>query len=88
MLSLRIRRAAAVVVLVAASTLIPLPDLHAASREQTRKEKPVKVRAVAPAALFGKLISVLWEAAGLRIDDNGLLDSIREAAGLRIDDNG
>ena len=87
MLSLRIRRAAAVVVLVAASTLIPLSDLHAASREQRRKE-PVKVRSVAPAALFGKLISVLWEAAGLRIDDNGLLDSIREAAGLRIDDNG
>lgn len=88
MLSLRIRRAAAVVVLVAASTLIPLSDLHAASREQTRREKPAKVRPVAPAALFGKLISVLWEAAGLRIDDNGLLDSLREAAGLRIDDNG
>lgn len=88
MLSLRIRRAAAVVVLAAASTLIPLSGLHAASREQTRKEKPAKVRPVAPAALFGRLISVLWEAAGLRIDDNGLVHSLREAAGLRIDDNG
>jgi hypothetical protein len=37
--------------------------------------------------LLARVISAIWEAAGLRIDDNGLVKSIREA-GLRIDDNG
>lgn len=87
MLSLQIRRAAAVLALAAASALIPL-DLHAAPREEARKEKRGTVQSVEQIPLLGRVISVIWEAAGLRIDDNGLVKSIREAAGLRIDDNG
>ena len=88
MLSLQIRRAAAVLVLAAASPLIPLADLHAAPRERARKEKPGKVQSLEQIPLLGRVISAIWEAAGLRIDDNGFVKDLRETAGLRIDDNG
>ena len=89
MLSLQIRRATAVLALAAASILIPLADLHAAPREGARKEKqkPIKVQ-LEQTPLLGRVISAIWEAAGLRIDDNGFVKDIRDAAGLRIDDNG
>lgn len=89
MFSLPIRRAAVVVVLASVSTLIPLSGLHAAPRERARKEKPARtVTSVAPASLFERILSVVWGAAGLRIDDNGVLEDVRKDAGLRIDDNG
>lgn len=88
MLSLRIRRAAAVLALAAASTLILPLDLHAARREGTRKEKRGTVQSIEQIPLLGRVISVIWEAAGLRIDDNGCVKCSREAVGVRIDDNG
>ncbi len=86
MLSLRIRRAAAVLALAAAFALIPL-DLHAAPREGARKEKRGKV-SVEQTPLLGRVISAIWEAAGLRIDDNGCVKCSCGAVGVRIDDNG
>lgn len=87
MLSLPFRRVATA--LVFAAVLLPMSDLHAVPRAKARKEKPAPTRTDEPPATWvGKIISVLWEAAGLRIDDNGLTERAWENAGLRIDDNG
>lgn len=85
---LQIRRAALVVVLASAAALVPLSGLHAAPGDRARQEKPVRTRAVAPPSFFTRLISAVWEAAGVRIDDNGIREDIRKDAGVRIDDNG
>lgn len=66
MLSIRIRRAVAVLVLAAASSILPLTDLHAAPRDESRAMRVMRQNF----PVWGFLVS-LWENAGLRIDDNG-----------------
>ena len=73
--SIRIRRAVAVLVLAAASSILPPTDLHAAPRGESRGERaersPGALRVMRQSfPLWGFLVS-LWENAGLRIDDNG-----------------
>jgi hypothetical protein len=76
MLSVRIRRAVAVLVLAAASSILPLTDLHAAPRGESRGERAerspgvMRVMRQGFPTVWGFLVS-LWENAGLRIDDNG-----------------
>jgi hypothetical protein len=71
MLSIRPRRAVVIIVLAASSSILPLADLYAAPRGEShggdRPERSV-MRQSFP--LWSFLVS-LWEAAGLRIDDNG-----------------
>lgn len=73
MSSIRIRRVVAVFALAAATSFLPLSDLHAAPRGESRGgERPergiVKVIRQSPIWHF---LRGLWEEAGARIDDNG-----------------
>jgi hypothetical protein len=73
MRSLRIRRALAVSVLAAVSLLLPLAELHAAPRAESRWERSDRAEQVVRrgfASLWSALVGI-WEEAGLRIDDNG-----------------
>jgi hypothetical protein len=75
MVSIRIRRAVAVLVLAAAASILPLADLHAAARAESHEGRAERSPGVLRAMrqgfpVWGFLLS-LWENAGLRIDDNG-----------------
>ena len=71
MLSLRIRRNAAVLALVAASLLFPLSDLSAAPRSESRWSGPERARIVRQGFSFRSFLNNIFAAAGMRIDGNG-----------------
>jgi 3-deoxy-D-manno-octulosonic-acid transferase len=66
----RFRRFMVVAVLVAASSILPLADLHAASRGESQ-DRPERIRVVRQSFPFWSFLVSLWDKAGLRIDDNG-----------------
>jgi hypothetical protein len=67
MLSIRIRRVVSILILAAATSMLPTAGLHAASRHEQRAERRVE----RPRLSIWKILVGLWEQAGLRIDDNG-----------------
>lgn len=76
MLSLRLRRAVAILVLTAASVLFPLSDLSAAPQSESRWNRPERsARVVRQGFSFWNVLVSLWENAlrdaGLGIDGNG-----------------
>ena len=72
MLSLRIRRNAAVLALVAASLLFPLSDLSAAPRSESRWSGPDRgARIMRQSFSFWTVLTSIFERAGVRIDGNG-----------------
>lgn len=74
MLSIRTRRAVAILVLAAASSILPVTSLHAAPRGESRaaeRSERGALRAVRHGVSVWTFLRSLWEEAGLRIDDNG-----------------
>lgn len=72
MLSLRIRRNAAVLALVAASLLFPLSDLSAAPRSESRWSAPERsARIMRQSFSFWTVLTSIFERAGMRMDENG-----------------
>lgn len=69
MLSIHIRRTLAVLVLAAASSLLPAADLSAGPRHE-RPEREV-TRVLRQSNPVWRFLVSLWEENGLRIDDNG-----------------
>ena len=73
MLPLRIRRAIAVLALTAASMLLPLSDLSAAPRSESRWSGPERNARVIvrQGFLLWNVLTTLFEQVGMRIDGNG-----------------
>ncbi|HEX3126665.1 MAG TPA: hypothetical protein VH394_04990 [Thermoanaerobaculia bacterium] len=70
--AIRIRRLIAVLLLAVASMILPLTDLHAAPRHESRGERPDRIVArVLRDNPVVRFLRTLWEEAGARIDDNG-----------------
>lgn len=70
--SRRLRRAISVFALTAASLVLPLSNLSAAPRSESRweaRQRPARV--LGPSFSFWSVLVSLWEKAGLRADDNG-----------------
>jgi len=68
--SIRIRRVVAVLILAAASSILPLADLHAAPRGEARGGERGVTKMIRQSPVW-RFFRSLWEEAGLRIDDNG-----------------
>lgn len=72
MLSLRIRRALAILALTAASVILPLSDLSAAPRSDSHWNGPERrARVVRQGFSFWTILTSIFERAGMRMDDNG-----------------
>jgi hypothetical protein len=72
MLSLRIRRNAAVLALVAASFLFPLSDLNATPRSESRWSGPERgARIMRQGFSLWNVLTSIFERAGMRMDENG-----------------
>jgi hypothetical protein len=72
MLSLRIRRSVAILILAAASVIFPLSDLSAAPRSESRWSGPERsTRIVRQGFSLWNVLTSIFEKAGVRIDDNG-----------------
>jgi len=72
MLSLRLRRAIAIFALTAATVILPLSDLSAAPRSESRWNGPERTpRGLSQISSFWNTLVSLWEKAGMRIDGNG-----------------
>jgi hypothetical protein len=71
MLPLRIRRCVAILALTAASLLLPLSDLSAAPRSESRWSGPERSARVVRQVSFWNLLTTLFEQVGMRIDGNG-----------------
>jgi hypothetical protein len=72
MLSLRIRRSVAILILAAASVIFPLSDLSAAPRSESRWSGPERsARIVRQGFSLWNVLTSIFERAGVRIDDNG-----------------
>jgi hypothetical protein len=72
MLSLRIRRCAAILALTAATVILPLSDLSAAPRSESRWSGPERnARAVRQSFSLWNVLTTLFEQVGMRIDGNG-----------------
>jgi hypothetical protein len=69
MTSPRLRRAIAIIVLTAASVILPLSDLSAAPRHEARWSGPERV--VRQTLSFWHVLTSIFETTGLRIDSNG-----------------
>lgn len=70
MMSRQIRRASAILVLTLATLVLPLSDLSAAPRSESRWTSPERTVRVLSLS-FWKALRNLWQSAGMRIDDNG-----------------
>ena len=72
MLSLRIRRSIAILVLTIASVILPLSDLSAAPRSESRWSGPERnARIVRQSFSFWNVLTSIFEQVGMRIDGNG-----------------
>jgi len=72
MLSPRIRRSVVVLALTAASVILPLSDLSAAPRSESRWSGPERsARIVRQGFSFWSFLTGIFEGAGMRIDGNG-----------------
>ena len=71
MLSIRIRRVVATLVLAAATSILPLADLHADPRGESRARERSERAVLKHSVSIWSFLMSLWEEAGLRIDDNG-----------------
>lgn len=72
MLSPRLRRAIAILALTAASVIVPLSDLSAAPRSESRWSGPERsARVLDKGFSFWSLLTSIFERAGMRMDDNG-----------------
>jgi hypothetical protein len=71
MMSIRIRHIVVVLVLAAASSILPPADLHAAPRERPAASERHALRALRESHPIWRFLMSLWEENGLRIDDNG-----------------
>jgi hypothetical protein len=72
MLSLRIRRSIAILALTIASVILPLSDLSAAPRSESRWSGPERnARIVRQGFSFWNVLTSIFEQVGMRIDDNG-----------------
>jgi hypothetical protein len=72
MLSLRLRRAIAIFALTAATVILPLSDLSAAPRSESRWNGLERTpRGLSQTLSFWNVLVSLWEKTGLRIDNNG-----------------
>lgn len=67
----RLRRALAIFALTAASVFLPLSDLSAAPRNESRWEAPQRTRALRQSFSFWNILVAFWSDAGMRIDPNG-----------------
>jgi hypothetical protein len=67
-----LRRAAAVLALTVASTILPWSNLSAAPRFESRWETPQRhERVLRQSFSFWNVLVSLWERAGVYIDTNG-----------------
>lgn len=73
MLSRRLRRTIAIAALTIASAVLPLAELNAGMRNESRWERPEPVtqRILRQASSFWNVLVSIWEESGLRIDGNG-----------------
>ena len=72
MLSLRIRRCVVILALTVATLILPLSDLSAAPRSESRWSGPERnVRVVRQVFSFWNVLTTLFEQVGMRIDGNG-----------------
>lgn len=72
MLSLRLRRAIAVLALTAASVIFPLSDLSAAPRCESRWSGPERsARVLRQGFSFWHVLASVFEKIGIQIDGNG-----------------
>jgi hypothetical protein len=73
MLSLRIRRCVAILALTAATLILPLSDLSAAPRSESRWSGPERNARVIVRQGFSlwNVLTTLFEQVGMRIDGNG-----------------
>jgi hypothetical protein len=73
MLSRRLRRTFVIATFTVASAILPLSDLSAGMRNESRWERPEPVtqRIVRQASSFWNVLVSFWEKAGLGIDGNG-----------------
>jgi len=72
MLSLKIRRSVAILVLTAASVILPLSALSAAPRSESRWSGPERsARIVRQGFSFWNVLTSIFEKAGVGIDSNG-----------------
>lgn len=72
MLSLRIRRCVAILALTAATLILPLSDLSAAPRSESRWSGLERnARVVRQGFSFWNVLTVIFEQVGMRIDGNG-----------------
>jgi hypothetical protein len=71
MLPLRLRRAFAILALTAASVILPLSDLSAAPRSESRWSGPERSIRVHQGFSFWTFLTSIFEKAGMRADDNG-----------------
>jgi hypothetical protein len=70
--SLKIRRSVAILALAAASVVLPLSDLSAAPRSESRWSGPERsARIVHQGFSFWNVLTSIFERAGARIDGNG-----------------
>jgi hypothetical protein len=69
MTSLRLRRALAVLALTASSLILPLSDLSAAPRHESRWSGPERM--VNRTFSFWHVLTSIFEKTGMRIDGNG-----------------
>lgn len=74
MRSPRLRRAIAVVAFGVATAILPLSNLNAATRHESRWDRPEpavqRLVRQATTSLWNVLVGI-WETTGLRIDGNG-----------------
>ncbi len=71
MLSLRIRRSVAILALATAFMILPLSDLSAAPRSESRWSGPERSARVVRQSFFWNILTSIFEKAGARIDGNG-----------------
>ena len=73
MSSRRLRRTLVIAAFTAASAILPLSDLSAGMRNESRWERPEPVtqRIVRQTSSFWNVLVSIWERCGARIDDNG-----------------
>ncbi len=70
--ALRLRRAAAILVLTVASLIFPLSDLSAAPRSESRWSGPERAaRVLLQRFSFWNVVTSIFERTGARIDSNG-----------------
>ena len=67
----RTRRTVAVLILAAASSLLPAADLSAGPRHERPEREVAVTRALRQSNPVWRFLVSLWEENGLRIDDNG-----------------